>query len=152
MCFLYILKKFDVLKLKKEDFHFSMSTINKLLGLGIPMALQFSITAIGTIIVQGAINVYGAVSMAGFSAAGKNSEYHLYRIRVLWCYHCYLCRAEPWRRQDGQSEKGCISHTGNDFSYQLDYDGAGSFLWRVSDVDFRESIGDRSIEGSGNLL
>lgn len=71
MCFLYILKKFDVLKLKKEDFHFSMSTINKLLGLGIPMALQFSITAIGTIIVQGAINVYGAVSMAGFSAAGK---------------------------------------------------------------------------------
>ena len=71
LCFLYILKKFDVLKLKKEDFHFSMSTINKLLGLGIPMALQFSITAIGTIIVQGAINVYGAVSMAGFSAAGK---------------------------------------------------------------------------------
>ena len=35
------------------------------------MALQFSITAIGTIIVQGAVNVYGAVYMAGFSAAGK---------------------------------------------------------------------------------
>ena len=35
------------------------------------MGLQFSITAIGTIIVQGAINVYGPVYMAGFSAAGK---------------------------------------------------------------------------------
>ena len=35
------------------------------------MGLQFSITAIGTIIVQGAINVYGAIYMAGFSAAGK---------------------------------------------------------------------------------
>ena len=35
------------------------------------MALQFSITAIGVIVVQGAINVYGENYMAGFSAAGK---------------------------------------------------------------------------------
>ena len=35
------------------------------------MGLQFSITAIGTIIVQGAVNVYGEVYMAGFAAAGK---------------------------------------------------------------------------------
>ena len=35
------------------------------------MGLQFSITAIGTIIVQGAVNIYGSVYMAGFSAAGK---------------------------------------------------------------------------------
>ena len=39
--------------------------------LGIPMGLQFSITAIGTIIVQSAVNIYGATYMAGFSAAGK---------------------------------------------------------------------------------
>lgn len=71
LCLIYIKKKFPVLKLKKDDFHFSWFTIRKLLSLGIPMGLQFSITAIGTIIVQGAINVYGAVYMAGFSAAGK---------------------------------------------------------------------------------
>ena len=71
LCLVYIIKKFPVLRLKKEDFRFSVNTVNKLLGLGIPMGLQFSITAIGTIIVQGAINVYGAVYMAGFSAAGK---------------------------------------------------------------------------------
>ncbi len=35
------------------------------------MGLQFSITAIGTIIVQSAVNIYGSVYMAGFSAAGK---------------------------------------------------------------------------------
>ena len=71
LCLVYIIKKFPVLRLRKEDFSFSFLTIKKLLGLGIPMGLQFSITAIGTIIVQGAINVYGAVYMAGFSAAGK---------------------------------------------------------------------------------
>ena len=71
LCLVYIIKKFPVLRLKKEDFRFSVNTVKKLLGLGIPMGLQFSITAIGTIIVQGAINVYGTVYMAGFSAAGK---------------------------------------------------------------------------------
>lgn len=71
LCLLYIVKKFPILHLRKENFHFSIQSIKKLLGLGIPMGLQFSITAIGTIIVQGAVNVYGAVYIAGFSAASK---------------------------------------------------------------------------------
>ena len=70
-CFIYIVKKYPILHLKKEDFRYSWNSVKKLLGLGIPMALQFSITAIGTIIVQGAVNVYGETYMAGFSAAGK---------------------------------------------------------------------------------
>lgn len=71
LCLIFIIKKFDILKLGKEDFQISFPIMGKLLALGVPMGLQFSITAIGTIIVQGAINVYGAVHMAGFSAASK---------------------------------------------------------------------------------
>ena len=56
---------------KKENFEVSFTSFRYLLALGIPMGLQFSITAIGTIIVQGAVNIYGSVYMAGFSAAGK---------------------------------------------------------------------------------
>ena len=47
------------------------------------MALQFSITAIGVIVVQGAINVYGENYMAGFSAAGKLQNIFQYRILSL---------------------------------------------------------------------
>ena len=71
LCFVYILKKFPILHLKKEDFRISFRSFGSLLTLGIPMGLQFSITAIGTIIVQGAVNVYGEIYMAGFAAAGK---------------------------------------------------------------------------------
>ena len=71
LCFIFILKKFPILHLKKEDFRISFTSFGRLLALGIPMGLQFSITAIGTIIVQGAVNVYGEIYMAGFSAAGK---------------------------------------------------------------------------------
>ena len=71
LCFIYILKKYPILHLKKDDFRISFQSFGRLLALGIPMGLQFSITAIGTIIVQGAVNVYGEVYIAGFSAAGK---------------------------------------------------------------------------------
>lgn len=70
-CLVYIVKRFPILHLKKEDFQVSMNSFKRLLALGIPMGLQFSITAIGTIMVQGAVNIYGPAHMAGFSAAGK---------------------------------------------------------------------------------
>lgn len=70
-CLIYIVKRFPILHLKKEDFRISMDSFKRLLALGIPMGLQFSITAIGTIMVQGAVNIYGPAHMAGFSAAGK---------------------------------------------------------------------------------
>lgn len=70
-CLVYIVKRFPILHLKKEDFQVSMDSFKRLLALGIPMGLQFSITAIGTIMVQGAVNIYGPAHMAGFSAAGK---------------------------------------------------------------------------------
>ena len=71
LCLLYMIKKFDILKLQKKDMEISLSSMKQLLGIGIPMGLQFSITAVGTIIVQGAVNVFGPVTIAGFSAAGK---------------------------------------------------------------------------------
>lgn len=71
LCLVYMIKKFDILKLQRKDLEISFQSMGRLLAIGIPMGLQFSITAIGTIIVQGAINAFGAVYIAGFSAAGK---------------------------------------------------------------------------------
>ena len=55
LCFIYIVKKFPILHLTKSDRKISFQSFGRLLSLGIPMGLQFSITAIGTIIVQGAV-------------------------------------------------------------------------------------------------
>ena len=70
-CLIYIIKRFPILHLERKNFEISWGSFGRLLKLGIPMGLQFSITAIGTIIVQSAVNIYGPVYMAGFSAAGK---------------------------------------------------------------------------------
>lgn len=71
LCLIYMIRKFDILKLHKRDFAVSFPSMGQLLGIGIPMGLQFSITAVGTIIVQGAVNAFGPVYIAGFSAGGK---------------------------------------------------------------------------------
>ena len=71
LCLIYMIRRFELLKLSKEDFRKNFPVMGRLLAIGIPMGLQFSITAIGTIIVQGAVNIFGAVYIAGFSAAGK---------------------------------------------------------------------------------
>lgn len=71
LCIFHIAKKYEILQLSKKDICFSWTSAGRLLGIGIPMGLQFSITAIGTMIVQAALNSLGSVYIAGFSAAGK---------------------------------------------------------------------------------
>ncbi len=71
LCFVYMVKKFPVLRLKKEDSYFSGKSIKRLIGMGTPMGLQFSITAIGTMMVQVALNGLGPIYIAAFTACGK---------------------------------------------------------------------------------
>lgn len=48
-----------------------LASAGRLLMMGLPMGLQFSITAIGTMMVQAAVNLLGATYIAAFSAGGK---------------------------------------------------------------------------------
>lgn len=71
LCLIYMRKNFDVLRFEKNELKFESERAVKLLGVGIPMALQFSITAIGSIILQTAVNSLGTASVAAVTAASK---------------------------------------------------------------------------------
>ncbi|KMZ53390.1 MATE family efflux transporter [Dorea sp. D27] len=71
LCLAYIIKKMPELHPHREDWKMDKSLAKWQLKIGIPMALQFSITAVGTIVVQSALNVLGSVAVAGFAAASK---------------------------------------------------------------------------------
>ncbi len=70
-CFLYIAKKYPILHLSKKDFRWDTKIAAKHMGIGLPMAFQFSITAIGVIVLQGAINLFGENRIAAYAAASK---------------------------------------------------------------------------------
>ncbi len=71
LCFIYIYRKYPQIRFTREDAKYNNGTIMRLMIMGIPMALQFSITAVGTMIVQGALNKLGAVYIAAFTSSTK---------------------------------------------------------------------------------
>lgn len=74
LSFIYLSRKFDVLKMQKSDFAYSKKASIRLLGIGVPMGLQCSITAIGSVIMQWAVNVLGSTAVAAVTAAGKTQS------------------------------------------------------------------------------
>lgn len=71
LCFIYMVKKVPILHLTREDFHVEGRLIKNQLAVGLPMAFQYSITAIGTTMVQMALNTLGSTYVAAFTAASK---------------------------------------------------------------------------------
>ena len=71
LCIAYTWKKVEILVPSTSDLHLDHQCVKNQLQMGIPMALQFSITAIGTIMVQSALNLLGTVAMASYTVACK---------------------------------------------------------------------------------
>lgn len=75
LCFIFICKKVEVLRISKKDCVFSKKSMVTLLSMGIPMGLQFSITAIGSMILQSANNSLGSVYISSFTAVTKLKQF-----------------------------------------------------------------------------
>lgn len=71
LCLLYIVKYVPELRLKKSDWKLRGNLVKSQISVGIPMGLQFSITAIGTMMVQSALNMLGSYHVAAFTAGNK---------------------------------------------------------------------------------
>lgn len=71
VCVIYAYVKYPMLHLTRKDFIWNTRFAWKHLQIGLPMAFQFSITAIGVIILQGALNLFGEAKIAAFTAGSK---------------------------------------------------------------------------------
>jgi len=71
LCFFFMIKHFPVLRLKKEDWEIGRQYVSVLCKMGIPMGLQYSITAVGSVILQTAVNSLGAAAVASIAAGSK---------------------------------------------------------------------------------
>ena len=69
LCYIYMYRKFDILQSTPKERRFQSKLAKTLLYIGVPMGLQFSITAIGSIMLQSANNALGTACVAAFTAA-----------------------------------------------------------------------------------
>lgn len=70
-CLIFMWKKFPILSLSSEDRKWNWDYASKLCNMGIPMGLQYSITAIGSVVLQSAVNGIGSNAVAAVTAGGK---------------------------------------------------------------------------------
>lgn len=70
-CLIYMNRRYEILRLSKEDKKAGKNYMKNLCINGIPMGLQYSITAIGSVILQAAVNTLGAAYVAAMTAGSK---------------------------------------------------------------------------------
>jgi putative MATE family efflux protein len=71
LCFFWIIKKFPILHIRRDQWKLQTELIKNLCAYGVPMGLQYSITAIGSVILQIAVNSLGSMAVAAATAGGK---------------------------------------------------------------------------------
>ncbi len=74
-CVAVMVKRFPVLRMTADDRRFRPQLVKRLVNMGVPMGLQYSITAIGSVVVQTAVNGLGTVAVAAVTAGGKVSMF-----------------------------------------------------------------------------
>lgn len=74
-CLIFMIKKFEILRIQKGEWGFDTHLCGSLCGMGVPMGLQYSITAIGSVILQSATNSLGSDAVAAVTAAGRVSGF-----------------------------------------------------------------------------
>ena len=69
LCLILVIRKFNLLHVSKDDMKLSSHFVTNLIRMGFPMGFQFSITAIGSVILQTNLNTLGSIFVASNTAA-----------------------------------------------------------------------------------
>lgn len=116
LCTIYTIKRYPILKLKKSDFRVNKTWAWAHLRVGLPMALQFSVTAVGVMVLQSALNVFGSEVIASFTAASKVETLVTQTMNSLGTTMATFCGqnlgAGKWRRIKKGMQVGMIFSAG----------------------------------------
>lgn len=75
LCLVYIWRKMQILHPRRENRILSGDIAAKLLVMGLPMGLQFSITGIGSMVMQSSNNALGSIYIAGYTAGDRVEQF-----------------------------------------------------------------------------
>ena len=70
-CLIYAIKTNDYFKMTKKDMKFNLEIAKKIVKLGVPLSLQFSMIAISCMALQRVVNSFGKVTVAAFTATSR---------------------------------------------------------------------------------
>lgn len=74
-CLIFMVKHFEILRMTREEARPDKDVMKILCNMGVPMGLQYSITAIGSVILQTAVNGLGSMAVAAVTAGTRISMF-----------------------------------------------------------------------------
>ena len=74
-CVIVLIKRYPILRMTRDDRKYRPFFAHQLLGMGIPFGLQYSITAIGSVMLQTSVNGLGTIAVAAVTAGSKLSAF-----------------------------------------------------------------------------
>ncbi len=111
-CLVRTYKGFPVLRMERDDWRWSQYRIKRLCVMGLPMGLQYSITAIGSVMIQSAVNSLGTAYVTAVTAANKVSMFLCCPFDAMGAtmatYGGQNVGAEKWERLN-QGMRACIT-------------------------------------------
>lgn len=105
-CLFYMFRHFPILRFQKKDWRFNPPLSFYQLKMGLPMAFQFSITAIGIMVLQKAINAFGSDTIAAYTAASKVEQFFTQPMATLGIAMATYCGQNLGAGRIGRIQSG----------------------------------------------
>ena len=103
-CLIYAVKKNEYFRIEKSDLKFNKVLTLRIVKIGIPLSLQFSLIAISCMALQRVVNGFGAIaSHGGIYSYQPYRAAHPPALSDPECSSFHIYRTELWRRQKRQS-------------------------------------------------
>lgn len=118
-CVIYMKKKFRILTFGQEERQVSGERMKTLLYMGLPMGLQFSITAIGSVMMQSAVNSLGSVIVAAFTAGLKVKQFVMAPFDALANTSATFCGQNLGARRLDRIRRGILEMFLIGFAYSV---------------------------------
>lgn len=106
LCLCFIARRMEKLWLTKENRRVNGEVVKELLVMGIPTGLQFSITAIGSMVMQSANNGLGSVYVSGFTAGMRIKQFALCPFDAIATSASVFCSQNLGARQPERIKQG----------------------------------------------
>ena len=152
LCLFYMMKKYPVLHMEKEEYAVNGMLLKNLILMGFPMGLQFSITAIGSMVMQAANNQLGSVYVSAFTAASRIKMFAMCPFDALATAVSTFCSQNYGAKKIGRIKKGLGQGTAIGILYGI---AAGTVLilfGREMSLLFIDASESTVLNASGQLL
>lgn len=73
-CLLYAVKRNEHFRIKREEIRFDRTISLRIIRIGVPLSLQFSLIAVSCMALQKVVNSFGSIAMAAFTATSRMEQ------------------------------------------------------------------------------